>query len=211
MDNNQDIFNKIDKMYNQVDENGKYKNRAFFSHLIKSYIPANSVEVALVMPEDKKIRVRCVFSKKDLITVDAALRSATTDAFRKNINDFVYSFDTKNCYFNSTTTMDQLTGEKVIALKGKNTKTFISPDSLSTFINWVMTQYVSGDANIKWLINQMAKNELHPGITVKPKSKKAPQNQVQQYSSQGSKKSTLGDLSALKELKDKLEKDDNNN
>jgi len=202
MDNKKDnktIFEKIDEMYNLKDENGKQKNKAFFSHLIKAYLPAKSVGIAIDNPESKKIRVRCVFSKKNLITVAGVMKEMNSDAFKRNFDEYLKSFDTDKGCFVSTTPMKQLLKGKILALQGKDTQTYMSQESYAAFINWVMTKYLAGDSNIKWVLDKMNKNPFHPGITVKRK-KKGPQ----MYSTKGSKPSTMGDLSALQALKDKF-------
>jgi len=196
---NKDIFNKIEEMYNHKDENGVQKNRAFFSHLIKAYLGKNSVSVAIENPESKKVRVRCVFTKKNMVTVDGILKEVNSSAFERNLNDFLHSFDKEKCCFVSVTPMKQLLKGKVLALQGKDTKTYMSQESYATFINWVMTKYLAGDKNIVWLLNQMTKNPFHPGITVKKKKSKP-----KSFSTPGSKTATLGDLSTLQALKDKF-------
>lgn len=200
MGSNQDIFNKIEEMYNLVDEKGKQKNKAFFTHLIKSYIPRNSVTVAMKNPESKKVRVRCVFTKKNLVTTEKVLEEINSEAFKRNFDDFLKSFDKEKGCFISVTPMKQLLKGRVLALQGKNTETFMSQESYATFVNWVMTKYMSGDKHIVWLLNGMTKNPFHPGITVKPKKK--PQKKM--YSTPGSRTATLGDLSALQKLRDKF-------
>lgn len=200
MGSNQDIFNKIEEMYNLVDEKGKQKNKAFFSHLIKSYIPRNSVGIAMKNPESKKVRVRCVFTKKNLITSEEVFKQLGSDAFNRNFEDFLKSFDKDKGCFVSVTPMKQLLKGRVLALQGKNTETYMSQESYATFINWVMTKYISGDKHIVWLLNKMTNNPFHPGITVK--AKKKPEKKM--YSTPGSRKATFGDLSALQALKDKF-------
>ena len=185
MENNKDIFNKIEEMYNFKDEKGVQKNRAFFSHLIKSYLGKNSVSVAIEQPERKKTRVKCVFTKKNLITVSGVLKETKSSAFKKNLDEFLHSFDIDKGCFTSVTPMSQLLKGKVLALQGKDTKTYMSQESYSAFINWVMTKYISGDKNIIWLLNQMTKNPFHPGITVKKKKSKPKQKD---YSTPGLRK-----------------------
>ncbi|MEK6828860.1 MAG: hypothetical protein AABY15_01950 [Nanoarchaeota archaeon] len=237
MESNQKILDKIDEMYNLKDAEGKQKNKAFFSHLIRAYVPLHSVSVALANPEDNKIKVRCVFTKKELVTVEQAHKNATVDSLRNSIDEFVASYDKERCYFTSTTNMNQLLGGKVLGLQGKDTKTYMSQESYGTFINWVMLKYIEGDGHIKWLVNQMSKGGFHPGITVTPvkpqsnnnhKPRHQGQNQGQKvfdngknksstnkgskhssgkpkvYTTPGAKKITLGDLSALQELKNKF-------
>lgn len=200
MGSNQDIFNKIEEMYNLVDEKGKQKNKAFFSHLIKSYIPRNSVGIAMKNPESKKVRVRCVFTKKNLITSEEVVKQLGSDAFNRNFEDFLKSFDKDKGCFVSVTPMKQLLKGRVLALQGKNTETYMSQESYATFINWVMTKYISGDKHVVWLLNKMTNNPFHPGITVK--AKKRPEKKM--YSTPGSRTATFGDLSALQALKDKF-------
>ena len=99
--------------------------------------------------------------------------------------------------------MDQLLKGKTLALQGAKTKTYMSQESYLSFINWVMSKYLAGDANIKNLLNTINKNPFHPGVAVKRKERKV-------YTST----TKLGNFSALQELKDKLkasEKDDNDN
>lgn len=200
MGDNQEIFNKIEEMYNFVDENGKQKNKAFFSHLIKSYLPKNSIGVAVKNPDSKKIRVKCVFTKKSLITVEGILKEMNSDAFKRNLDDFLSSFDKEKGCFASATPMSQLLKGKVIALQGKDTQTYMSQESYAAFIGWVMTKYLSGDKNIVWLLNGITKNPFSSEASTKKRSK--PKDKV--FSTPGSKKSTFGDLSALQSLKDKF-------
>lgn len=202
MESNRKIFDKIEEMYNLKDDEGKQKNKAFFSHLIRAYLPLKSVSVAEKKPESRKTKVRCVFTKKPLITVEEAMEEATTDSFKNNIQDFLLSFDKEKGCFISTTPMKQLFKGKILAIQGTNTKTYMSQESYSTFINWVMTRYLSGDGHIKWLLHQLSKNNFHPGISVSSKKRKNKKPRI--YSTKGKKKSTLGDLSDFQDLKDKF-------
>lgn len=201
MDSNKKIFDKIEEKYNLKDENGKQKNKAFFSHLIRSYLPFKSVGVAMENPESKKIRVKCVFTDKHLVTVEGILKEIKSDAFERNLQDFLKSFDVEKGCFVSVMPMKQLLKGRVLAIQGKDTKTYMSQESYATFINWVMTKYLAGDTHIKWLLNQMVKEKFHPGIKVSKKKRKP-----KMYSTPGSKQSTFGDLASLQQLKDKFKK-----
>jgi len=200
------IFDKIETMYNIVDENGKQKNKAFFSHLIRSYLPSKSVNVALKKPESKKIRVKCVFTNHPLITVEGVQKQMNSESFNRNLDEFLRSYDLEKGCFTSSTPMSQLLKGKTLALQGKDTKTYMSQESYLAFINWVMTKHLAGDKNIIWLLNQMTKNPFHPGIKVKRKI-----NKPKTYSTGGNIKTTLGDLSALQALKNKFKENDNDN
>jgi len=192
------LIDKIDEMYHRLDENGKRKNKAFFSHLIRSYTPFRSVDVVSSNPDpkDKKIRLMCVFSRKKLASVEGLKKGNSSDAFAKNLDAFINSFDKDKGCFTSTTSMDQLLKGRIIALQGRDTKTYMSPEAYMTFLNWVMAKYLSKDKDIVFLVNKLANKKFHPTITVKPKKKKM-------YSTDN-KKSTLGDLGALQELRDKF-------
>jgi len=205
MDNNK-IIDKIEEMYNLRDKDGKQKNKAFFSHLMKSYLPKNSVKVAMERPSDKKVSVKCVFTKDRLTTVDKAVDNAPTETFKKTMNDFVETFDVDKACFTSATPMGQIFGNKKVALQGSDTKTYMCQEAYLAFLKWVMNSYKQGgsegkgDGHIKWVVNGMAKKGLHPLINVKPKRKKKKQKAY----STDNKTSTLGDLSALQDLKNKL-------
>ena len=197
------VVDKIDELYNLKDENGKQKNKAFFAHLIRSYMPFKSVSIAQNNPVKevgkKKQRVHCVFTHKKLITVQAVLEGTKTDSFKRNLYEFLRSFDAEKGFFTSSTPMDQLLQGKVLALQGKGTKTYMSQESYLAFVGWVMNKYLAQDKDIVWLLNKMTNNPFHPGIAIKKRKKKPAV-----YQSPGSKKSTLGDMDIFKELKDKF-------
>jgi hypothetical protein len=196
------IVDKIEELYNLKDENGKQKNKAFFAHLIRSYMPLKSVSVAekepIKEPEKKKQRVHCVFTHNKLITVQKAIEETKTDSFKRNVDEFLKSFDSERGFFTSTIPMGQLLKGRVLALQGKNTKTYMSQESYLAFVGWVMNKYLAQDKDIIWLLNKMTNNPFHPGIAIKKKKKKV------MHQSTGAKKSTFGDLEAFKKLKDKF-------
>ncbi len=198
MEINQKIFNKIDEMYNLVDDKGNQKNKAFFAHLVKAYIPTSKVKIAFDRPESAK--ARCVFTKKDLLTVPDVMELMETDKFKESVLDYLSSFDKDKCQFTSPTPMSQITGGKPLAITGTATETFMTQESYAAFLSWLSTKYLTGDGHIKWLMNQVTDNPFsrnaNKGPLDKPKMKTS-------YST-GNKKSTLGDLSALQELKNKL-------
>jgi len=197
------IVDKINELYNLKDEKGNQKNKAFFAHLIRSYLPLKSVSVAqkepVKEPGKKKQRVHCVFTHNKLITVEAAIKETKTDSFKRNIDEFLMSFDAEKGLFTSPTTMEQLLQGRVLALQGKNTKTYMSQESYLAFVGWVMNKYLAKDKDIVWLLNKMTNNPFHPGIALKKKKKKAAA-----YQSTVAKKATLGDLDIFKQLKDKF-------
>ncbi len=200
MEINQKIFNKIDEMYNLVDDNGKQKNKAFFAHLVKSYFPASKVKVAFDRPTDKKKKVKCVFTKKDLLTVPDVMELINTTSFKDSVMDYLSSFDKVKCQFTSPTPMSQITGGKPLAITGTATETFMTQESYAAFFSWISTKYLSGDGHIKWLMNQIAENPFSKGAPRSPIDKP----KVKTNYSTDNKKTTLGDLSALQELKIKL-------
>lgn len=202
------ILDKIDEMYNLVDSEGKQKNKQFFSHLIRAYIPHNNVSVAMKDPESKKFRVKCVFTNKPLVTVNGIKKSMKSDAFDKNIDAFVKTFDKDKVCFMSPTSMDQLLKGKTLGLQGKKTETFMSQESFAAFVNWVNDKYLAGDPHIKWILGKMSNTRLYPGVKTSTKKKKV--NKPKVYST-GNKIATFGDLSQLQALKEKLERNDNNN
>lgn len=199
MEINKKILDKIDEMYNLVDENGKKKNKAFFSHLVKSYVPYSKVKIAFDRPKSK---AKCVFTKKELLTVPDVMELMETDKFKESVLDYLSSFDKEKCRFTSPTPMSQITGGKPLAITGTATETFMTQESYAAFLSWLSTKYLTGDGHIKWLMNQITDNPFarnpNRGHLDKPKMKTT-------YSTDN-KKSTLGDLSVLQNLKNKLKK-----
>ena len=200
MEINQKIFDKIDQMYNRLDDNGKQKNKAFFTHLVKSYFPASKVKIAFDRPIDS-VKVECVFTKNKLLTVPDVMELINTTSFKDSVMDYLSSFDKVKCQFTSPTPMSQITGGKPLAITGTATETFMTQESYAAFFSWLSTKYLTGDGHIKWLMNQVADNPFAKSAPRGPLDK--PAKMKTSYSTD-SKKSTLGDLSVLQELKNKL-------
>lgn len=203
MESNQKIFNKIEALYNLTDESGKQKNKTFFSHLIKAYLPVNNLTVAVAKPKRKDKKAKCVFTKKELVTLDQAKSGVDIEAMRVKMDEFAKSFDSEKGCFTSSTPMKQLFNGNVLAIQGKDTETYMSQESFATFITWVMAKIAEGDKHIKWTISQMKGTKFHPGIIISDKKPEKKQKPVHAYST-GSSTTTLGDLSELQKLRDKL-------
>jgi hypothetical protein len=203
MESNQKIFNKIEQLYNLKDEAGKQKNKTFFSHLIKAYLPLNSVKVAVDKPKRKDNKARCVFSKKELVTLQQAKSSSDTESMRIKMDEFAKSFDSEKGCFTSSTPMNQLFNGKILGIQGSGTETYMSQESFATFVIWIMAKIVEGDKHIKWTLSQMKGVKFHPGIVISDKKPEKKQKPVHAYST-GTSTTTLGDLSALQNLRDKL-------
>lgn len=195
------LFDKIEEKYNELNEDGKRKNKAFFDHLIRAYLPKKSVSVAIKNPDSKKIRVKCVFSGDNLITVDGVLKETQTEEFKNNLSVYLHSFDSSKGCFTSPAPIDKALKGRELALQGKDTKTYMSQDAYLEFVNWVMSKSLSGDKNITFILNKVTKN---------PFSKRGPldkPNFPKNYSS-GNKKTTFGDLESLQKLKEKFKNEE---
>lgn len=198
METNKKILKKIDDAYNEKNENGKFKNRMFFKHLIKAYMPKGNVSVAVKTPEDTKVKVRCVFSRKKLSTQEDILREIGSEEFKDSFERYIKSFDRETGAFTEERPMDGVMKGKVMAVNGKDTKTYMSEQSYFAFVDWVNTNFLKNEPLVVITMNEIN--------GVKPKKKN---NKPKNSPKKNLKKSTtsLGEFDALRDLKNRLEKE----
>jgi hypothetical protein len=96
---------------------------------------------------------------------------------------------------------------KHIAIQGEKTDTFMSLECYLVFYDWVITKFLKGDKHISWLMGNVSRSKFtKSGRSINDEGvQKAIRRQDKK--DMGNRATySLGDLSALQELKNKMEK-----
>jgi len=193
--NREDIFKKLDEIY----ENKKARN--FMNHLVRAYFPNDKVEKVFVKPKGK---FNCVITNDKLVSVNNILDGVQTEEFKNDF--FQYMHNMFNSNVEAEAPIKKLMDGKHLAVQGSNTTTYMSSQTYVVFYDWVLTRFMKGDKHIGWLLKDINKGMFFD------RAESLEDKEVQKIvnkkrnKEEGRATFALGDLSALQELKEKLEK-----
>lgn len=189
------INNKLDELYENK------KARTFFNHLVRAYFPVNKVEKVFTKPRGP---FRCVLTNEQLISTSELLAGIHTKEFNSDLNEHLKTmFNTSS---NSEHPMTKLIGNRKLGVTSEDTTTNMAFSTFQVFYDWIVTRMLKGDKHINWLLKDItrsdfldrAKNINDPDVQNKIKGIK-PVIQSKQATF------TLGDLTALQELKKRMD------
>jgi hypothetical protein len=188
------IHEKLDNMLSDK------KTRNFLNHLVRAYIPVNKVEKVFDTP---KGIFKCVLTNEELFSMQEVLEGIHTEEFKENFMTHLRSMFEEG---NSEHPLVKLIGDKKMGITGKDTTTYMSPQSFQEFYDWVITKAMIGDKHINWLLGDVRRETFmkraesinDSGVQQKLIKNKTVKEKRATY--------TIGDASnALLELKKKLE------
>ena len=105
-----------------------------------------------------------------------------------------------------TLTLMNLKKGKDIAIQGTNTDTFMSLETYKVFYDWVITKFLSGDKQISWLMGNIDKTQFSGSIKgINNPTRQKAVNKRDKKDMGNRATYSLGDISALQELKNKME------
>lgn len=189
------IRKKLDDLYENK------KARTFFNHLVRAYFPVNKVEKVFTKPRGP---FRCVLTNEPLISTSEILAGIHTKEFQADFHEHLKTmFDSSS---ESEHPMTKLIGNKKMGVTSNDTTTNMAFSTFQVFYDWVVTKMLMGDKHINWLLKDITRGEfMDRAETIKDsklqdKVKGIKKSQPQQATF------TLGDLSALQELKNKMTK-----
>ena len=193
--NREDIFKKLDEIY----ENKKARN--FLNHLVRAYFPNDKVEKVFVKPKGK---FKCVITNDKLVSVNNILEGVQSEEFKNDF--FQYMHNMFNPNVEAEAPIIKLMDGKHLAVQGANTTTYMSSQTYVVFYDWVLTRFMKGDKHIGWLLKGINKeNFISRADGIEDEEVKKIVNKKRKEA-EGRATFALGDLSALQELKNKLEK-----
>lgn len=176
------IQSKLDELYS----NPKTKNHV--NHLVRSYIPNHKLNKVEETPNKE---FKCTITKIDLISYE----------------DWLKTNDSLNGNPSLKLTVVDLMDNNELALTGRDTNTYMSYSTYKEFYKWVVNKVIAHDKHILWLIGDLKKSEFIAGykgeeVRTTNNIKNNNKNYVKPVVERATY--TLGDFSALQELKNKL-------
>lgn len=177
-----EILEKLEKMHNDP------KSAGFMTHLLYSYFPVSKAKNVIGTIDNKKFK--CSITNVKLTSLEDLIDSETLNKSLMINTDLSPKHPEASKEIVSN--IQKITDNNNAAITGLNTDTFLSVIAFKTLINWVSKKILSGDVKFNKLIEK---------INNPVKNKNVPKRNINV-----SKKTTLGDLSVLQELKKKFNK-----
>lgn len=175
----------------QLDSLLENKNsRGFLNHLVKSYLPVNNVDKVFIKPKGS---FRCSLSKSQLISVNEVLEGMQTEEYKENFMKYLHTM--LNPDVEVETPVATLLNGRMLAVQGAKTDTFMALPTYHVFQEWIVDKMLKGDKHINWLMRSNS-----PFGKKKSKKGKKKEPVVKEVRATYS----LGDLSELQKLKEKL-------
>jgi hypothetical protein len=177
------------------------KSKNFLNHLVRAYFPISQVEKVW---DKQPTEITCVLSKAKLTTVQEILEASQTEEFKQNFLLHLKSiFDEKATAINP---IQKLVSDKLLAIQGANTTTFMSYPAYLEFYEWVVTKSLEGDKHINWLLGSIRRSSFieqtqyiqDDAVQKKVKAIKKQTSMVSTY--------TIGETDAFKALREKFNK-----
>ena len=190
---------QIHTYFDNMLENQKARN--FLNHLVRSYMPVSNITKVSEKPEGD---FKCVITRNELISTQEILDGLETQEFKDNFTKSLKVIFDENV--DKNTAVEQLIGDKQIAVTGKDTTTLLSYSVARELINWITNKALTGDKHINWLIGKINHSTLvKRGHKSNNEAVKAKAQRIEDKNDNRAKYQ-LGDAnSALAALKAKLE------
>lgn len=196
-----DIFKKIEEIYNTKNKEGKPTGRNFITHLLRAYFP---VDKSKKIWDSPKKNLKCAITGHGLCTIVDALTALHSEGMDKKMIEHMKAWANGEVKENPMRT--ELQG-KILGWSGKDTDTALCEEAIQGLFNWYATKILNGDKHINWVIKDMQRQQVFTEVR-----KKLPDVEDQKKIDRMEKISkkpqratmSLGDLGILNELHDKL-------
>lgn len=198
--------NEIHSALDEMVSNPKTKN--FFNHLVGAYFPITKSQMVYNKPKNN---FKCVITQEDLLTIKEIVSEVKGDEFDDGMIKSFKGFFNEGSNANDNP-MIALVGDKCLGITGKDTTTFMSYPALKVLSEWIKIKSEDKDKHINWLLGSIKRAEVvktdntnSTDVKVKTPNLKREdsnsKNRIATYS--------LGDMSALQMLKEKMDKNGN--
>lgn len=187
------IHEKLDKMYQDQ------KSKNFVLHLIRAYMPLNKVSKVFMKPE-KLSKFKCALTGTKLISIDEIFEIMNSEEYHESfIDDLKYNTGLQEKPDDYKPTLLKLSKGRLMGFQGRDTTTYLCQEAAQCLYDWVSNKIIQGDGKINWTLRQMQEDHFNKA---NPFSKKKPKNKPRNQNKRA--KTSLGDIDALKKLKEKL-------
>ena len=192
------IAEKLEKTYEA--EGGK----KFISHLIRSFFP---VDKSQYIWEKKAAPVKCCITGDKLISKDEAFQAMMDTTPEEFVAYLKASMNPENIAIEHP--IRKKLGNKILGIECKGSDKCLSKQAFDQIFNFYAKKLLQNDGHMNWLAKKMiAESGLATAkkkVNVTQSEEKAVYKSINKPS-----KTTLGDMDALKSLRDKLIKEEQN-
>lgn len=207
----EEIYKKIEEIYSQE------KGKNFITHLLRSFLPINRSKFMFELNKDKKMICAITGSRLICRAEVVKFQLDNVDAILKNFSERILE---------GKVTENPLTENfkgKFVAVECESSNRLLTLTAVEQLFNFSATELLKGNKHIEFVLRdeqkkEMAKIDSEPlKIDFLTKYKKADDKKKEQKQLQSKPKfekpkekevfSTFGDLSALQDLKKKLEEE----
>lgn len=202
------IYKKIEEVYISINKEGKATGKGFISHLIRAYFPQGKAMRVMDSPDKP---MKCAITGIGLFGIDEVYKHMTSEkgveAFKQNM---LVALDPEK--YQKTNHIEEFKKGREMAVIGQGTDKYLSHNAYQVFYNWMIDKLFRDDKHIAWLMkdiqNKVVFAEMRKQVPEEKFQKSI--NTLEQVTKNSNKKAslTLGDLTALQELKAKFESDE---
>lgn len=204
-----EIFLKIEEIYQSKNKEGKETGKSFITHLLRSYFPMGKAQRVLDIPEKP---MKCSITGQKLFAIGELWSEMQTDDFKNNFMTNVRaSLDPDK--EKRVNPFEKVANGRVIGLTGDKTDTYLCQDAYEELYNWYATKILQGDSHINWLAKDMRTKSFIGSVREKlPASEDQKKIDRLEQIAKHPKRATasLGDFSILQELQEKLKLQEKN-
>jgi len=205
----EDIINKIEEIYNSKNKEGKSTGKNFITHIIRAYTPVGKIQKIW---DSSSKNLKCAITGHGVCTIEDAFQALHSEGMDKKMIEHLKAWGRGEAGIAESPFVKQLEG-KVIGYTGQKTDTVMCLDAVEAFIAWLQHKILIGDKHISWVVGDMRKKEFIKVVREKlPAQEDQQRIDILEKASKHPKRATmsLGDMSALQELQQKLKNQEKN-
>jgi len=191
------------------------KSRGFVNHLIHAYLPVYKVTKVFEF-EDKKQAHKCSVCSQALLDVETVFERVQkskefagefVDQLRKDIEG-------KPTKYEDRFMVKHVTQGAVLGWQGEKTTTHLCQKCIQELLDMVSTGLLMEDKNIVYQVNKMKRNTMFDSFTsssaLNSSEVKVVETIQKKVENNPKHVATFGDFEILQQLKEKMEKEENN-
>lgn len=205
----EDIINKIEEIYSSKNKEGKPSGKNFITHIIRAYTPIGKIQKIWDSPSKN---LKCVITGHGVCTIEDAFQALHSEGMDVKLMEHLKACAKGEAGIVQSPFMEQLKG-KVIGYTGQKTDTVMCLDAVEAFIAWLQHKILTGDKHVSWVVGDMRRKEVIEVVRKKlPSQEDKKKIDTLEKISKHPKRATmsLGDMTALQELKQKLKNQEKN-
>ncbi len=197
---NQDsIILKIEEIYQSKNKEGQETGKKFISHLLRSYFPIGKCQKVIDIPEKP---MKCAITGEKLFAFGEIWNAMQDKEYFKKM--MLVSLNPEEKRENP---FKDVANGRVLGLTGLKTDTYLCQDAYQALYNWFANKILSGDSHINWIMtDERKKSDISKIREILPEAEdqKKIDRAVQILKRPKRATMSLGDMSVLQELQEKL-------